>query len=123
MNRKEIEQEIERVLLEKTENLKIVSGIKDQVSQAKAMVLTHNHYSDAGWFASANTAMRIAGRKDQEYATQLSCLKKRLKETQQVRAEQDNDPFHKIFDDVAKQKLTGEMFSAIRDEVYIIQQR
>jgi hypothetical protein len=108
---------IDQLLLEKTENLEKMAAIRGQIAAAKAEVMDGGEYSDPKWFAAANTALRYAGKRDQEIAAELARLKREKHgNSQQARAAD----FAQNFVDIAKLKLTGEQFNEIKDAAIAI---
>lgn len=87
-----------------------ISQIKAQIDLAKAGQKQSGVYADAGWFARANTALRIRGR---EHQMLLFIAGKKRKEANVARSNAQGAEFERRFMWNAKQALPPETYQAI----------
>lgn len=99
----EIEAELDRALTD-------MNNIRAQIDRAKAEQKQGMGYSDADWFARANTALHIRGREHQNLQLEF---KRKRKEANEAKARAGNATFERQFMLNAKQILPPETYQAI----------
>lgn len=93
-----------------------IDHIRDRLAKVKREAKLTGIYADPGWFRSAEQCRRILGRQSQQIQNEFS-RRKRAK----GRAERHNRGAHLIFTEVARRRLTDELYAAIWDEAQAIQ--
>ena len=79
--------------------------VKNQIEDAKAKLITDGEYSDPKWYSKINGARRFLGIASQKIQAEMA-----------KRKQKNQKDFHCAFVDVAKRRLSPELFNEIVEE-------
>lgn len=80
LSTEDLQNQKQQILARMEEVDRSTAGMKQQIGEAKARVISDNEYADPHWYVSVNSALRHAGRERQKLQTRLGEVNKILKE-------------------------------------------
>lgn len=103
------EKAIQDIQSKTDEVLEAIARMKAQIDYAKVSKIETGEYADPAWFAKVNSALRFKQIEHQKLIREAAQLKK------EKNRQYAND-IHRVFVDLAKTRLNGDVFSSLLNQ-------